>query len=198
MKPSLRRLAGSDAAAEIHTLATPLADSDDVQQLVDHVGANRLVCIGEASHGTLEFYRWRAEVSRRLFINHGFGWIGVQGDWPDCWRINRWVRGPDQQDRDVYGVLAHFDRWPTWMWAYQDVAVFLDWLHEWNLSRPVQQRVGFYGGWMSTRCETRCARSSLGSRPTPWRQFPPRCALGCVLCPTGRIRGDHRVALNAS
>ena len=138
-------LTGSDARAEILSLARPLVDPVDMQPLIDHIGGNHLVCIGEASHGTSEFYRWRAELSRRLITAHGFTWIGVEGDWPDCWRINRWVRGQDQQDLHARGVLAHFDRWPTWMWANTDVAEFLDWLHGWNLSRPVPQRVGFYG-----------------------------------------------------
>jgi len=106
---------GSDVRAEILSLARPLVDPADVQPLTDHIGGNHLVCIGEASHGTSEFDRWRAELSRRLITAHGFTWIGGEGDWPDCWRINRWVRGQDEQDLDARGVLAHFDRWPTWM-----------------------------------------------------------------------------------
>lgn len=144
MKIPFHELGGSEAT-EILSLAKPLVDPEDLQPLVDHIGANHLVCIGEASHGTSEFYRWRAELSRRLITGHGFTWIGVEGDWPDCWRINRWVRGQDQQDLDATSILAHFDRWPTWMWANQDVAEFLDWLREWNLALPMQRRVGFYG-----------------------------------------------------
>src|SRR6478609_2090669 len=136
---------GSDASDEILSLARPLVDPENLQPLTDHIGGNHLVCIGEASHGTSEFYRWRAELSRRLITAHDFSWIGVEGDWPDCWRINRWVRGQDHQDLDVLGVLAGFDRWPTWMWANQDVAQFLDWLREWNLELPMEHRVGFYG-----------------------------------------------------
>jgi len=136
---------GSDASDEILSLARPLVDPEDLQPLTDHIGGNHLVCIGEASHGTSEFYRWRAELSRRLITAHGFTWIGVEGDWPDCWRINRWVRGQDQQDLAAGDMLAHFDRWPTWMWANRDVAEFLGWLRGWNLARPLTQRVGFYG-----------------------------------------------------
>lgn len=69
---------------------------------------------------------WRAELSRRLIEERGFTWIGVEGDWPDCWRINRWVRGQDHQALDVNGLLAGFERWPTWMWANSDVVDFLD------------------------------------------------------------------------
>jgi len=145
MKMTERSLFGSDPSAEVLSLARPLQQSDDLVPLADKIGPNRLVGIGEASHGTSEFYRWRAELSRRLITDHEFTWIGVEGDWPDCWRINRWVRGQDQQDLDAKGVLARFDRWPTWMWANRDVAEFLDWLRHWNLTRPDQQRVGFYG-----------------------------------------------------
>lgn len=133
------------ALAEIRSLARPLRTPSDLDPLVDRVGGRRLVCIGEASHGTREFYRWRGDLSRRLIAERGFTWVGVEGDWPDCWRINCWVRGLEEQHLDARGVLAGFERWPTWMWANTDVADFLDWLHGWNLERSAQQRVGFYG-----------------------------------------------------
>ena len=139
--------AGGTAAAssEIRSLARPLTVVGDLDPVIDRVSAARFVCIGEASHGTHEYYRWRAEVSRRLIEEHAFTWIGVEGDWPDCWRINRWVRGYADQVLDAYGLLACFQRWPTWMWANQDVAEFLTWLRQYNLARPDQQRAGFYG-----------------------------------------------------
>jgi len=133
------------AAAQIRSLACPLAVAADLDPLVDEVSAARFVCIGEASHGTHEYYHWRAALSRRLIEEHGFTWIGVEGDWPDCWRINRWVRGHGDQDLDARGLLARFERWPTWMWANQDVAEFLSWLRAYNLARADQQRAGFYG-----------------------------------------------------
>lgn len=135
----------AEVASEVRALAHPLAGIDDLDPLIERIGAARFVGIGEASHGTHEYYRWRSLLARRLIEKHGFTWIGVEGDWPDCWRINRWVRGQEGQELDVYGVLARFERWPTWMWANHDVAEFLDWLHEWNLARPVAGRVGFYG-----------------------------------------------------
>lgn len=135
----------ADAVAEIRALARPLRVPADLDALVERVADRRLVCLGEASHGTHEFYRWRAELSRRLVEDHAVTWIGVEGDWPDCWRINRWVRGLDDQDRDAPGVLLEFERWPTWMWVNREVAEFLDWLHGWNLDRSPHERVGFYG-----------------------------------------------------
>jgi erythromycin esterase len=130
---------------ELRSLARPLRGPADLDGLVDRIGPDRYVCLGEASHGTHEFYAWRAQMSRRLVLEHDFTWIGVEGDWPDCWRINRWVRGLEHQQLDVEQLLAGFERWPTWMWANHEVAGFLDWLREENLTRPPARRVGFYG-----------------------------------------------------
>jgi erythromycin esterase-like protein len=70
--------------AEVRSLSRPLTDVTDLDPLVARVQGARFVCIGEASHGTSEYYRWRALLSRRLIEEHGFSWIGVEGDWPDC------------------------------------------------------------------------------------------------------------------
>jgi erythromycin esterase-like protein len=136
---------GVDVAAEIRSLAHPLVNAADLDPVIRLVDDARFVAIGDASHGTHEYYEWRAILSRRLIEERGFTWIGVEGDWPDCWRINRWVRGHEYQDRDAAGLLAGFERWPTWMWANREVADFLDWLHAWNAALPVAERVGFYG-----------------------------------------------------
>ncbi|TWD48103.1 erythromycin esterase [Arthrobacter sp. AG367] len=139
---------GGERAAEeaqIRSLAHPLATADDLEPLVRLAAPARFVCLGEASHGTQEYYHWRALLSRRLIEEYGFTWIGVEGDWPDCWRINRWVRGESGQEMDARRLLAGFERWPTWMWANHEVAEFLTWLREWNLRLPEHQRTGFYG-----------------------------------------------------
>lgn len=85
MNPLRREVRGADVVSEIRSLARPLSSADDLDPLVDRVGAARYVCIGEPSHGTHEYYRWRALLSRRLIEENGFTWIGVEGDWPDCW-----------------------------------------------------------------------------------------------------------------
>ncbi|MEW1953462.1 erythromycin esterase family protein [Terrabacter sp. NPDC080008] len=133
------------AAAELASLARPLDEPADLDELVERIRQARFVCMGEASHGTTDYYRWRAVLSRRLVEEHAFTWIGVEGDWPDCWRINQWVRGEADQQLDAVGVLRRFERWPTWMWANSDVAEFLTWLRAHNLGRPPGERVGFYG-----------------------------------------------------
>jgi erythromycin esterase-like protein len=133
------------AANQIRALAEPLTSVADLDRLVARAGDRRFVAIGEASHGTHEFYAWRADLSRRLIEEHGFAWIGVEGDWPDCWRVDRWVRGLENRDLDAAGVLAGFERWPTWMWANREVADFLDWLRDWNAARSREEQVGFYG-----------------------------------------------------
>ena len=145
MRSSVPRSGDEAVADQIRSIARPLTGVGDLDALVERVHSARFVCVGEASHGTSEFYGWRALLSRRLIEEHGFTWIGVEGDWPDCWRINRWVRGESDQDLDARGLLAGFERWPTWMWANHDVADFLTWLRSFNLARPVAARVGFYG-----------------------------------------------------
>ena len=128
---------------EIHALALPLEHAADLDALVDRVGDARYVLIGEASHGTSDYYRWRAEITRRLITERGFSFVGVEGDWPDCFRVNRWVKGRADQDRTAPQVLEDFERWPTWMWANEEVAAFVDWLRHHNVESDGQ--VGFYG-----------------------------------------------------
>ncbi|MET1086540.1 MAG: erythromycin esterase family protein [Arthrobacter sp.] len=135
----------SAVLAEIHALARPLTSDRDLNGLVRGAAEGRFVAVGEASHGTHEFYTWRGTLSRRLIEEEGYNWIGVEGDWPDCWRINGWVRGETGRDQGVHALLAGFGRWPNWMWANEEIAAFLDWLRGWNLARPPGRRVGFYG-----------------------------------------------------
>lgn len=113
--------------------------------LLDRIGDRRVVMLGEATHGTHEFYRWRAEITKRLITEYGFGLVGVEGDWPDCARIDRSVRCTDDAPSDPRAALALFERWPTWMWANDEVADFCRWLRWHNASRPPDGRVGFHG-----------------------------------------------------
>jgi erythromycin esterase len=126
-------------------LATPLREAQDLDPLFDRIGDARVVCIGEASHGTSEFYAWRALLTRRLVEERGFDLVAVEGDWPDCHALSCSVTGEPSAPQDPGEVLAGFDRWPTWMWANEEVLEFARWLRERNLPLPVERRVGFYG-----------------------------------------------------
>ena len=134
-----------DLLEDVRALARPLRGDAALDWIVERARPLRFVAIGEASHGTREFYSWRARLTRRPIEEAGANWIGVEGDWPDCWRIDRWVRGIADTELDSRAVLARFDRWPTWMLANTEVADFLDWLREHNDGRAPSARVGFYG-----------------------------------------------------
>ena len=130
---------------ELAKAARPLAAAHDLDPLMNAIGESRFVLLGEASHGTSEFYTWRAELSKRLIAERGFSFVAVEGDWPDCYRINRYVRGiPDSGD-SAEEVLHNFDRWPTWMWANREVVHFCEWMRAWNRTRAPERRVSFYG-----------------------------------------------------
>ena len=102
-----------DLIEDVRALARPLRGDAALDWIVERARPRRFVAIGEASHGTREFYSWRARLTRRPIEEAGANWIGVEGDWPDCWRIDRWVRGIADTELDSRAVLARFDRWPT-------------------------------------------------------------------------------------
>jgi erythromycin esterase len=133
------------APAGIQQAALPLGSPRDLDPLVQQIGDARFVLLGEASHGTSEFYTWRTELSKRLITERGFSFIGVEGDWPDCYRVNRFVRGLPDSGASTMEVLHAFERWPTWMWANREVVALCDWLRDYNRRRPAEQQVGFYG-----------------------------------------------------
>jgi erythromycin esterase len=125
--------------------ALPLRDEADLDPLLERVGDARYLLIGEASHGTHEYYAWRAVLTRRLLQEKDFSFVAVEGDWPDCHAVSCSVTLAAGVPEDPEHVLRDFDRWPTWMWANTDVAGFARWLRGFNSSRPVDTRVGFYG-----------------------------------------------------
>ena len=135
--------AGIDPEA-IRGIARPIHGEHDLGHIVDLVANKRIVCLGEASHGTREFYDLRASLTRRLIVQHGFAGVVVEGDWPDCLRADRYVRGQGD-DRSAVDALAGFERFPRWMWRNEDVALFLDWLRAYNADLPAQRHAGFYG-----------------------------------------------------
>ena len=128
-------------AIKEHSL--PLND-ESLNKIVEAIGNSRIVMIGEASHGTSEFYTIRAELSKKLINEKGFNIIAVEGDWPSVQAINRYVKGYGPEGKSTREVLVEsFNRWPTWMWANEEVEQFVDWLKEANTS--LDNKVGFYG-----------------------------------------------------
>ena len=118
---------------------------NDFDSLVDLIGDARFVLIGEASHGTHEFYRIRAQISKVLIAQRGFNAIAVEADWPDAYRVNRFVRGASK-DSDSVEALSGFQRFPQWMWRNADVLDFVGWLREHNDQQMAEDRkCGFYG-----------------------------------------------------
>ena len=142
---STEAAAEARVADEVSRIALPLAKSDDLGPLLDRIGEARYVLLGEASHGTAEYYTWRTALSCRLIEEMDFSFIAVEGDWPDCYRVNRYVRGLADAGESAREVLHNFERWPTWMWANHEVVDLAEWLREHNDGLPPQRRVGFYG-----------------------------------------------------
>jgi erythromycin esterase-like protein len=133
------------ALEAIRATARPLTGApDDFDTLLRRIRGARIVLIGEASHGTHEFYRIRAELTKRLIREQGFSAVAVEADWPDALRVNRFVRGTGP-DGDATDALADFRRFPQWMWRNADVLDFVGWLRERNDEFPAPSRVGFYG-----------------------------------------------------
>ncbi|GEM49256.1 erythromycin esterase family protein [Deinococcus cellulosilyticus] len=131
-------------ALAIKTAAHPLTGgSEDYDTLLQTIGDARFVLIGEASHGTHEFYRERARITRLLIEQKGFTAVAVEADWPDAYRVNRFVRGLGE-DRDASEALGDFQRFPKWMWRNEDVHGFVSWLRDHN-TRHADRQAGFHG-----------------------------------------------------
>ena len=130
--------------AAIRHSALPLTgETTDFDPLLKRVGDARFVLLGEASHGTHEFYRLRAQITKRLIAEKGFNAVAVEADWPDAYRVNQYVRF-EGEDEDAIDALAGFQRFPAWMWRNADVLDFVGWLRNYNEHRH-SHRAGFYG-----------------------------------------------------
>jgi len=122
-----------------------LSNKADLTPLFKKIGDARIVMLGEASHGTHEFYTWRSYISRRLIQEKNFNFIAVEGDWPDCYRINRYIKNYKDAGTDSKEVLSQFRRWPTWMWANWEILELTNWLKQYNSSIHLNKKIGFYG-----------------------------------------------------
>lgn len=153
--PDISTLYSTDhpTIATLQRAAIPLLADDPLDAVLDLVGDASLVLLGEASHGTLEFYTLRAQVSKRLVAERGFDAIAVEADWPDALRVSRFVQDATQGglsgqgvDRNAEQALEGFERFPQWMWRNTEVVAFLEWLREHNAGIADRAaRVGWFG-----------------------------------------------------
>ena len=126
--------------------AVEINSEHDMPQLGETIDQNRrLVLMGEASHGTSEFYRYRAELSKYLIEHEDFRFIAVEGDWPAAMRVNQYVKHREEGPETAEEALEYFDRWPPWMWRNEEVLELIRWMHEFNEDRAPEDRAGFYG-----------------------------------------------------
>lgn len=135
----------TEVVSAIKQWAYPLKSKADLQPLFERIGNARIVMLGEASHGSHEYYAWRMHISKKLIEEKGFNFIAVEGDWPDCYRLNRFVKGYDLDNKSAFKVLHTFNRWPTWMWANWEIVALADWLQNHNKGLPANKKAGFYG-----------------------------------------------------
>lgn len=143
MAPSAEGRLAIDLA---HALVPLKGGVSDDETLFGMIGDASVVLIGESTHGTHEFYRARADITRRLIDRRGFTAVCIEGDWPDAYRVNRYVRGASD-DADALESFDGFKRFPTWMWRNAEVLDFIAWLREYNDAAPARRRpkAGFYG-----------------------------------------------------
>ncbi len=135
----------SNLTEKIREKAIVLNSINDVpDEILALVGDARFVLIGEASHGTHEFYKYRAEITKRLIREKGFSAIAVEADFPDAYRVNRFVRGLGE-DKNANDALSDFTRFPLWMWRNSDVLDFVAWLRAHNDGLEIDKKIGFYG-----------------------------------------------------
>lgn len=123
----------------------PLKGDASLDKLISAAADKELVLLGEASHGTHEYYLWRDKISRRLIEEQGFNFIAVEGDFASLYHLNRYVKNLDGAANSAREILLKLDRWPTWMWANEEVVALTEWLRNHNDKLPQDEKVGFYG-----------------------------------------------------
>ncbi len=125
--------------------AKPLASNVDLNNMIEKMAQHRLVLLGEASHGSAEFYAWRLAITKRLIQEKKFNFIAVEGDWASIARLNQYVKNSPESLSSAKEVLQTFDRWPQWMWKNSYIENLSEWLRQYNSNLPDHKKVGFYG-----------------------------------------------------
>lgn len=101
--------------------------------------------LGEATHGTSEFYKWREAITKRLIQEKGFDFVASESEWADSYRVNNFIKGERKDSTAVLELLQQYDRWPTWMWGNHEVASLVTWLNHHNQDKSEKDKVGFFG-----------------------------------------------------
>lgn len=123
----------------------PLSTKENYSSLLDKIGDSRFVLIGEATHGTQEFYQARIEITQQLIEKKNFMAVAIEGDWPDAYRIHNYIQGAGQES-EWKQALDDFERFPTWMWRNTTLPPFLKWLRTYNDQLGISaKKIGFYG-----------------------------------------------------
>jgi erythromycin esterase-like protein len=130
---------------KIKQYAVPFSTTTDLAPLVKEASKAKYVLLGEASHGTSEFYTVRREITKQLIKNGHFSFIAVEGDWPSCYEVNRYIKGMAPEYSSAKEVLkSSFHRWPSWMWANEEIVDLIEWLYDYNQTQT-EKKIGFYG-----------------------------------------------------
>jgi len=141
---TIKNIRTDEAVDTLRRTAIDIKTAQDLDPLMERIGDARIVMLGEASHGTHEYYTWRSRITKRLIQEKGFNFIAVEGDWPDCYRINRFIKG-DATETKAIDVIKQFRRWPTWMWANWEIVALTEWLYQYNWNLDIGKKIGFYG-----------------------------------------------------
>ncbi|MDB5262550.1 MAG: protein-L-isoaspartate O-methyltransferase [Adhaeribacter sp.] len=142
---TLASTASQDKPVRLKIPHYPLRNEQDLNILLDQIGNAKVVLLGEASHGTAEYYTWRAAISKRLIQEKGFDFIAVEGEWADSYRVNNFVKGPPKDSAAAVKLLEQYNRWPTWMWGNYEVASLVSWLNKYNQQQAAGAKAGFFG-----------------------------------------------------
>jgi protein-L-isoaspartate(D-aspartate) O-methyltransferase len=142
-RPARLRAAEGDIVSTIAAFSEPFNSIGgvDLKTLLERIGDAKIVLLGEATHGTSEFYRMRERISQELITRRGFRFVAIEGDWPDVARLDHYVRHFEYPPSE----WTAFARFPSWMWRNNEVRSFVDWLHAHNAEQAPQQRVAIYG-----------------------------------------------------
>lgn len=133
------------SAQNIEQKIIPLVGDKSLDKIILTAANKKLVLLGEASHGTHEYYLWRDKINRRLIKEQDFNFIAVEGDFASLYHLNRYVKNMDGAAKSAREVLMKLHRWPRWMWANEEVVALAEWLRSHNDTLPHDKKVGFYG-----------------------------------------------------